>query len=438
MIFAYIKKSGVMTPSLQYVFINETDDHRFDESIQVSILASYNRTKIQNAVVITDRFSLTDMQTKAAEIFSKLELGKKTNGRAILYLFSPKTHSLKIEVGYALEGVLPDVKAHSLEQAAKTFTYVDRYQDFWAELINTINIEIASQEDSKEPVIYGYDFSKFRFSSGGAGTFSSSYKATAEQLEADIKKMPTKADPRYEASSDPKWTLAHYMESLKEGIGDINLPLLSTESRFFRSFTPLSNYQLYRNWKMYQAAGLDQIVETENYAFAIYRKNQPVLPIVLVKQDHQWKIQEPLSWSLFQRFEDSNQVFLKFPIFMNSAKAQDLFDQKFGQPLYKTEKLDLSKLDKKDPAQYFYFNYYWLEKSAELFSAFKLGNLSEDSLWLLLDIQNNLGRFSKYLEISSELVKRRPQDKELKRNHDFYLDAYQFSGSKWLKQLPNN
>ncbi len=35
------------------------------------------------------------------------------------------------------EGVMPDLKVHFLEEAAKTFVYADRYQDFSAELINS-------------------------------------------------------------------------------------------------------------------------------------------------------------------------------------------------------------------------------------------------------------------------------------------------------------
>ena len=149
-----LSASTAIAKKAKYVFINETKDHRFDESIRVSILAAEKRTGVQHAVLISDKpIPKDDINFGAAQIFKDLQLGKQNSGRAILYYYSPEKKLLKIEVGYALEGDLSDVIVHRLELAAKSFIYSDHYQDFWAELINTINIEIAEKQNHTKQII---------------------------------------------------------------------------------------------------------------------------------------------------------------------------------------------------------------------------------------------------------------------------------------------
>ena len=398
-------------------------------------MAAFTRTGVQNAVVITDRYSAEEFENKSNQLFSQLQLGRQNGGRAILYLYSPRLHSLKIEVGYALEGVMPDAKTHFYEEAAKTFTYVDRYQDFWAELINTINIDIFEQEHpGNKTATPGFDASKFRFLSGGAGTYSQAYTATPEQLRIELKKLPAYQKSEYAPSTDVHKSLAIYLRSLQNGIGENELPVLSAESRIFRQLTPLTTYQLYRNWKMYSDAGLDRVIVADDTAFAFFKAGHPVLPVVFTRSNDVWLVQEPLSWSLFQRFEDSMQVFLKFPLRTSSAELKSYLTAAFGNPLYPLPMQTLDLLGRDNDLGYFYFKFYFLERAqTELAKISGLSNNS-DYLYLALDISNNLGQFSKSLEYMHDLVRLHPDDQGFKHVVEFYEKAYVFSGPQWVRK----
>jgi hypothetical protein len=429
--FAFVRGSS-LSP-VQQVFINETSDHRFDESIQVSILSAYNRTQVQNAVLITDNIPSAEFENAALKMFETLHLGRETKGRAILYLYSPKNKALKIEVGYALESVLPDVVVHGLEKAAKSFIFSDHYQDFWAELINTLNIEIYEQEHGKRAG-ESFDFSKLKFVSGGAGVVSRLYDATPEQLAREMSQVPPDKHSRFLPNPDVKISLQNYLASLREGIGDDTLPLLSFESRVFRELTPMTTYQLFRNWRMYDSAGVDQIVTEDDFSFVFFKSGHPVLPLVFQKLKGVWQVQEPLSWSLFQRFEDSMQVFLKFPLRLRTTEGNAYLQKNFARPLYREPTLDFQKLPNEQQS-YFYFRLYWLDRVAKTFESQALDKMTKEQLWIKLDTMNNLGRFSEFLKVMTEIVKRYPDDKTLARNFAFYQRMFVFSGPQWRLSL---
>lgn len=413
-----------------HVFINETQDHRFDESVQVSILASQRRTGVQNAVVITNRFAGTDLQKVAAAVFADLRLGRENHGRAILYLYSPEEKSLKIEVGYALEGLLPDSKVHALEMAAKTFIYTDRYQDFWAELINTLNIEIQQQERGADEPAEKFDFSKMRFVSGGGGVFSNRYDVSLKQLEDESKKIKNPADSPYQPSNDLQGTLKNYFESLRQGLGDESLPLLSWESRIYRQLTPMTTYQLFRNWDMYSKAGVERIFELGRLAFVFFKAEHPVLPIILQKENGLWTVNEPLSWALFHRFEDSLRVFLKYPIEAPDQEFENYLTTQLAQPLYPQPTVTLGRWPQKS-IQSSYFSVFWLERVDFEFQKSKWSQLSDADLWVASDVMTHLGRYSEQLKILRELQRRQPKNAILARNLKFYEEVYQFTGPQW-------
>jgi len=430
-----------------HIFINESADHRFDESIQISIKAAFDRTKIQNAVVISDRFCEgRTLSEEAAQIFKDLKVGESNKGLGILYVYCPLKKELKIEVGYALEGVLTDAKVSYLEQAAKTFIYTDRFHDFWAELINTLNIEVQQSQNGTQAKEDGVGHTEMTYFSGGAGLYSKAYAGQISDLRKELLQLKSDEFKNYGPSDEPLETLHRYLESLESGIGDPSLPLLSEESRLFRVFTPMTIGQLKRNSTMYNKAGPPILIKDARVAFAFFKKNNPVLPIVLVKKDQSWYIQEPLSWSLFHRFEDSMEVYLKYPLKLNSVVLDQEFKTRFLRPLYHVpEAINLhqvlasnfdftNSIQSESDFQSAYFKYFYLEKSYQYYS---LNNkeLSETSVWLALDTMINLGKMSEFRDQYSELAKRYPEDKILKKNAEFYKEVMQFDGSDWKRSF---
>lgn len=437
---AFLGLQRFSSQSRKYVFINETSDHRFDESVRVSIMAATKRTGVQNAVVITDNFAAEDLEKTAAQLFSSLNIGEQQKGRGILYLFSPANKLLKIEVGYALEGVLPDATVNGLELAAKTFVYSDRYHDFWAELINTLNIELQKRDKGSVTADDKFDFSKFRFLSGGAGIASRLYSRSLDQLLTEFRHLSS--TKQYLASSTPNESISIYLQSLKDGIGDSQLPILTTESRIFREVTPLTTFQLFRNWQMYTQAGIDRIIQDGDFAIAFFRPKFPVLPIVLKREEQKWRVHEPLSWSLFHRFEDSMRVFLKFPLEVKSQELAKYLKRHLDQPLYPMQSpialdsLRNNKIQESDPLS-IYFQLFWLPKVAKAMPVENLNQLDLDKLWIATDTYLNLGRVSDFLSAYRAAAAKIPNNKAIQANVEFYEDVLRLKDHEWLTQRPS-
>ena len=430
-------------PTAKYIFINETDDHRFDESIRLSIFAAHERTAVQNAVVIKNchvdgSTGGQSLEQQAANLFKSLDVGHDFAGRGILYLFCPQQHALKIEIGYALEAVLPDAAVHGLERAAKSFTFSNRYQDFWAELINTLNIEIYDHEhpDGGTGTEPSYDFSGFHFLSGGAGAAAQDYRTDLKQLEEEMKRPNNRADKPMELAHSPRALLAIYLASLASGREDDTAAFLTPESRLFRNSTPQTSYQLYRNGRMYAKAGIDQVFEEGRFAFAFFKSGHPVLPIVMRKDLDVWRVHEPLSWSLFQRFENSMNVYLKYPLSGISPVLAQYLRTAVGSPLYPLENpLKVDNLERKEYLQgdvsSLYFQLYDLDRVHAEISRLGLGSLPTDVQWIAVDTYLNLGRVSEFIEAYGVVARKFPQNEMVQRNAKFYREQLTFKPEEW-------
>lgn len=423
----YFVSSTRTSPSKPYIFINETSDHRFDESIRMSIVAAQMRTGVQNAVVITDDFNENDGPERfATQLFEELKVGQASGGRGLLYLYSPTKKVLKIEVSYQLEGVLTDLRVGGLERAAKTFVYSDRYQDFWAELINTLDIEIANAKDGKKFP----ENLQFKYLAGGAGVSAADY-ATLDQLKVELKEQ--KATQSSGRSIDE--VVAQYFSSLSQGLSEENSDILSRESEFARRMVPLTSFQLYRNWEMYRKVRRDRTFEMDDLAFVFFKPGQPVLSIVLKKHAGLWRVQEPMSWALFQRFEDSMKVFRKFEITGLSSELQNYLQKRFGNPLYpKNVPVELTELSKSqlnvESPRDAYFQLFAIDLVQTKLEP-KMSSLNDSDLFLLVDSESNLGRFSKFKEAYRLAASRYPSDESIQKNLEFYEKLPVLDDSKW-------
>ena len=419
-----------------HIFINETEDHRSDDSIRVSILAAYQRTGVQNAVVITNSPPVGTMEEFGSRIFKELRVGERSQGRGILYYLNPSLRLLRIEVGYALEGVVPDALVKRLELAAKNHSYTDRFHDFWAELINTINIEIKlKQAGGESPALQSSEWSEFEFLSGGGGVSSSQYGESLATLLESIQQQKFKTISSSNLS--PNETLQEYLRSLEQGVGSSELDFLTEDSRLRRTVYPQSRYQLIRNHRMYQKSGLDRVVGSFDIALAFFKESYPVLPIVLVKEDgRHWRISEGLSWSLFHRFEDSMKVFLKFPLQSKDPEIQRYLANRFPRPLYPLANFisleNLAATRVTEELNYSFFRLYWLERVKTIIDR---SAEHEDSLlftWMAADSFLNLGFMQQFVSFYEKAARQRPHDQYLQEGAKFYRKMITFVDSDWV------
>jgi hypothetical protein len=455
-IFRYFNssQSSRPKPDAKYVFINLTNDHRFDDSVRLTILANQKRADVQNAVVIAKSVPQPEtIESWSAALFKKLRLGQNTNGRAILYLFVPSESRLKIEVGYALEGVLPDATVKSLEEAAKSFTYANRLHDFWSDLINTLNVVVYNHQKSL-PV--DYHFENWSYQSGGAGLSSQNYEISIEQLLREFKKLPP-GDKRFEPTQSARETLDLYLLSLSEGIGDVGLPLLSTGSRIYRQFSPMNKALLQRMSKMYGEAMPLQVAEEDGQFLAWFRPNHPVLPIFLFRvPDGTWRVHEPYSMSIFNRFEDSMSIFQTHPlvpsakVFTRTGLGSNVIN--WGAAPYNPTPADgddfiikLNELEEQARdgraeslfalADMYLFEMWHYERALEIYRQGLALSERPEYLWRTTTPLIVSGQVKDFVTTYKRLSELLPQDTRLKKSHEFYKSTFEFSSDQWISEL---
>ena len=71
----------------------------------------HDKTKAQMFFVTVKSLEGEDMEGFANDLFHKWGIGEKKTDRGVLLVLAIKDHKRRIEVGYGLEGILPDAKA---------------------------------------------------------------------------------------------------------------------------------------------------------------------------------------------------------------------------------------------------------------------------------------------------------------------------------------
>ena len=212
----------------------------------------------------------------ALDLFEKFRIGKR-NGKGVLILFVEKTKEVKIEVSYALEGILTDALCRRLENAAQTYFLSDIPQDYFSELLITMSNAVLEGQSPEEDLFPAA--SQF-FLSGGGGLHSMIAGRNAEALLKLVRKISDESEKRYMPADIPEDSLGVYMKSLENGIGDPELPILSEGSMIFRIVVPRTRTQIRRLYSDYTRAGLDYFLkkEKEGLALAVFRQGKSVLP----------------------------------------------------------------------------------------------------------------------------------------------------------------
>jgi hypothetical protein len=297
----------------RYIFINKTADHSHDLALKMSLKIAEQRSGIENALILLDQLPPTDTIEKTAiDLFQRWNIGADRKDRGILYLYSQKENQFKIEVSYELEGVFPDALCRQLEEAARTYFLSEIPQDFFSELLITMNIH-GTEGIPQTGDDFTVPWYPTRFLSGGAGVQSTVYRPTVSDYLRAVETLNVGERNAFRPSSSPDETLRRYMESLSRGIGDPKLSLLTEGSQIFRMVVPRNGAQQRRIHAYYQKALPFHLYSTEDLAAAVFRPGTSTLPIVLRRSgDGLWYIDEPKSWTYFHRFEDNPGCFQKY------------------------------------------------------------------------------------------------------------------------------
>jgi uncharacterized protein len=81
------------------------------QSIEHTCSALKDQTGAEVAVAIVKTTAPLDPKLYAVKLFEKWGIGEKSKDNGVLILLAMEEHRIEIEVGYGLEGILPDAKA---------------------------------------------------------------------------------------------------------------------------------------------------------------------------------------------------------------------------------------------------------------------------------------------------------------------------------------
>ncbi|MEW6201941.1 MAG: TPM domain-containing protein [bacterium] len=82
-----------------------------DQRLEQLLTALDKKTSAQVAVAVMKDIGDEDIETYAADLFKEWGIGQKGTDNGVLLLIITEQRKFRIEVGYGLEGVLPDAKA---------------------------------------------------------------------------------------------------------------------------------------------------------------------------------------------------------------------------------------------------------------------------------------------------------------------------------------
>jgi len=89
-------------------------DDSFEAKITELAKEIEKQTTVEVAVVTIKTLEGMDIETYAVELFEKAGIGKKDLDNGLLILIAPNEKIYRIEVGYGLEGTMPDIRAREI------------------------------------------------------------------------------------------------------------------------------------------------------------------------------------------------------------------------------------------------------------------------------------------------------------------------------------
>lgn len=89
-------------------------DPQKESQINSMISSLEKNTSVEIAVLTVDDLAGLDIETYAVELFEKWKIGKRDLDNGILILVSKNDRQVRIEVGYGLEGKIPDLVANDI------------------------------------------------------------------------------------------------------------------------------------------------------------------------------------------------------------------------------------------------------------------------------------------------------------------------------------
>ncbi|MCK9425364.1 MAG: TPM domain-containing protein [Ignavibacteriaceae bacterium] len=115
-LFSFALKAEVELPTLKYLATDLTNTLSADDILRLNRILSAFEDSTSNQLVFLMISTLGDypIEEYANQVAQKNKIGTKKNDNGILFLVVKDDHKIRIEVGYGLEGALPDATSNSI------------------------------------------------------------------------------------------------------------------------------------------------------------------------------------------------------------------------------------------------------------------------------------------------------------------------------------
>ena len=112
-----ITSFAIVSPTADF-YVNDyaglLDEETKDYIINVN-KSLYSQTGAQIVVVTIQSLGSTSLEDYATQLFRSFGIGNKTKNNGILLLLALQERQFRVEVGYGLEGILPDAKTGRIQ-----------------------------------------------------------------------------------------------------------------------------------------------------------------------------------------------------------------------------------------------------------------------------------------------------------------------------------
>ena len=239
-------------------------------------LIAYHRALLEDfnihcKLVVLEEASF-DINRDAAELFG--DLGRKTgSARGVLFVVDPAGREVRIEVGYDLEDIFPDIFIGYLEREQMLpFFGQNRIGDGIeaTEELLAARIQRSMAGKTFDPSVELGRSDRF---SGGGGA-----RSEAAIGEGTLDKTAATAPDAWRPGETPEDSLAVYMRLLRQKIKDPNLALYAPATRKFLAGWVVTDAQQDNELHTLERAKIDRVVVAGNLAVIRFPIQERMLP----------------------------------------------------------------------------------------------------------------------------------------------------------------
>jgi len=245
-------------------------------------------------VIVTASIDGKGINTFAADIFSRWEIGRSTRGRkGILILIAQKEQKVKIEVGYDLEHIYTDIYVARVEREMleEFLAQADWKRGFLATIESFIERAYRMQ-DKGINVKEVTGAARPGYYSGGAGAkgtfdFGAALNKPLPQTQQGLRKY-------FGAQPTPELTFQRYMEFCARNMKDYTVDLFNDRTKVFFSYWPTASGQ--RHSEAEEWDGLSYEVRQKGKWAAVFHPDADYMkmaqhPVYLIEKTHKgWQM----------------------------------------------------------------------------------------------------------------------------------------------------